>query len=217
MGMPGDDTRRTHIAALNAAYVACPSCDALWSRPVLREGERAKCPHCHTVIVTNKTQSAERTMALMLASLMLYSVAIAFPFMRMERSGLSNEISVIDAVGVLWSNDMQAIAVACAFFILVFPLTRILLLLCLSGTVFARGTTGPPHALSYRLAQAIEPWTMAEIFMIGVIVSLVKVGKLADITLGAAFWAMTALIIMLAMGASATCRDTIWQHIRRVP
>ncbi len=209
------EQRRTEIEALNARYVACPSCDMLYSRPSLPEGGRATCERCHSTILTNKVRSAERTIAFMLANLMLYGVAISYPFMRMERSGLSNEISVIDAVGVLWANDMPSLAILCACFILVFPLARILLLLFLGVVLAIRGQTGIPHAFSFRIAQIIEPWTMAEIFMVGVIVSLVKVGSLATISLGPAFWAMTALIILLSIGAAAVCRDTIWHDIRR--
>lgn len=215
-GAAGDAAARAEaIAALNERLLACPYCDALWTRPALKEGERVKCGHCHSIILTNKTRSAERTIALMLASVILYAVAVAFPFMRMDRSGFSNQISVLDAVGVLWTNDMAMMAVLCAFFILLFPLSRVVILLYLSGAIQTRGETGTPHARSLRLLQAIEPWAMAEIFMIGVIVSLVKVGKLADITLGPAFWGMAALIVLLAMGSSAVCRDTLWRAIRR--
>lgn len=209
------DERRSAIDTLNRAWIACPYCDALWPRPHLEEGESARCGRCHSVILTNKRQSAERTIALMTASLILYAVAVSFPFMSMERSGLSNEISVVDAVGVLWSSDMQVLAVFCAAFILVFPLARIVLLLFVGISLFNNHKTGKPHAWSYRLAQTIEPWSMAEIFMIGVIVSLVKVGSLATIGLGPAFWALFGLIILLTMGASAVCRDTIWSDIRR--
>jgi len=215
-GLHDLDERRRAVEALNRELIACPFCDALWSRPTLRQGERAQCGRCHSVILTNKRQSAERTIALMVASLILYVVAVSFPFMSMERSGLSNEISVIDAVGVLWGSDMFLLAGACAAFILVFPLLRILLLLFVGVSLHHAHRTGTPHALSYRLAQAIEPYSMAEIFMIGVIVSLVKVGSLASLWMGPAFWALTGLMVLMALGASAVCRDTIWQDIRRV-
>ncbi|MEM9739365.1 MAG: paraquat-inducible protein A [Pseudomonadota bacterium] len=207
--------RRREVEALNREWIACPFCDTLWRRPVLAEGEQARCGRCHSVILSNKHRSAERTMALMLASLILYAVAVSFPFMRMERSGISNEISVIDSVRVLWDNDMLSLAVICSAFILLFPLSRIVLLFFVGLSLHGKRNTGRPHALSFQLAQILEPWTMAEIFMIGVIVSLVKVGKLADISVGPAFWAMSGLIVLLAMGASAVCRDTIWQDIRR--
>lgn len=203
------------IDALNRKYIACPACDALWERPLLHPGERATCKRCHSTILTNKTRSAERTVAFMLGSFILYIIAISFPFMRMERSGLSNEISVIDAVSVLANNSMPLLALLCAALILVFPLTRIVLLFFIGLSLFRKQPTARPHALSFRLAQQLEPWTMAEIFMIGVIVSLVKVGKLADIYLGPAFWGMSALIVIMAFGASAVCRDTIWHDIRK--
>ncbi|MEM6625192.1 MAG: paraquat-inducible protein A [Pseudomonadota bacterium] len=209
--------RQREVDALNRTWIACPYCDSLWRRPVLQEGQRVKCGRCHSVILTNKHRSAERTIALMIASLILYAVAISFPFMRMERSGLSNEISVIDSVMILWTNDMNSLAVICGAFILLFPLSRIILLLFVGMSLLGKVSTGRPHALSFRLAQYLEPWTMAEIFMIGVIVSLVKVGKLADISLGPAFWGMSGLIVLLTLGASAVCRDTIWQDIRRTP
>ncbi|MEL7284876.1 MAG: paraquat-inducible protein A [Pseudomonadota bacterium] len=211
------DARMREIDQLNRNLIACPACDAVWERPTLAPKEEAKCKRCHTTILTNKHRSAERTVAFMVASLVLYAVAISFPFMRMERSGLSNEISVIDAVAILANNSMVILALICAALILLFPLLRIILLLFVGLSLFRKQSTARPHALSFRLAQMLEPWTMAEIFMIGVIVSLVKVGKLADIYLGPAFWGMAALIVIMAFGASAVCRDTIWHDIRRVP
>ncbi|MEO1187633.1 MAG: paraquat-inducible protein A [Pseudomonadota bacterium] len=213
---PPSAERAREIDHLNRKLIACPACDAVWQRPQLAPKEIAKCKRCHTTILTNKNRSAERTVAFMVASLVLYVVAISFPFMRMERSGLSNEISVIDAVAILANNSMVILALICAGLILLFPLLRIILLLFVGLSLFRKQSTARPHALSLRLAQMLEPWTMAEIFMIGVIVSLVKVGKLADIHLGPAFWGMAALIVTMAFGASAVCRDTIWHDIRRV-
>ena len=211
------EARIREIDQLNRTLIACPACDSVWERPALAPNEKARCKTCHTTILTNKHRSAERTVAFMVASLLLYAVAISFPFMRMERSGLSNQISVIDAVAILANNSMVILALICAALILVFPLLRIILLLFVGLSLFRKQSTARPHALSFRLAQKLEPWTMAEIFMIGVIVSLVKVGKLADIYLGPAFWGMAALIVIMAFGASAVCRDTIWHDIRSAP
>ncbi|MEO1305515.1 MAG: paraquat-inducible protein A [Pseudomonadota bacterium] len=212
-----DPSRLLSIDQLNREWVACPYCDALWKRPVLAEGESAKCGRCHSVIVRNKERSAERTIALMVACLILYAVAVSFPFMKMERAGQTNEISVIDAVIVLWQNSMPGVALLCAAFIVAFPLARIILLLFVGLSLFNQADTGRPHAWSFKTAQMLEPWAMAEIFMVGVIVSLVKVGKLANIHLGEAFWGMFALIVILGIGAAAVCRDTVWQDIRRLP
>ena len=199
---------------LNSSYIACSSCDSLWLRPHLEEGEYAKCYRCSTVIIENKKRSLERTVSLMLASLMLYVVSVVFPFMRMERSGLFNEISVIDAIAILADNSMPILAMICAALILVFPLTRIVILLLISSRLMFARSSDRSYGFLYRIAQSLEPWTMAEIFMIGVVVSLIKVGTLAEIYLGPAFWGMSALIIVMALASSANCKHTIWRSIR---
>ncbi len=202
LGVPVDD------------LLVCRNCDAVWLRPQLKVGERARCSRCHSVILTNKVRASDRTLALMVASLILFLIAVSFPFMAMERSGLSNQISVIDAVLALWSNDMPLLGAASALFVLVFPLIRMLLLIHVFGALRLRRRLGPLAARSLRLAQDLDPWAMVEIFMIGVIVSLVKVGDLARISVGPAFWALTALIVVLTMTTAMWCRDTAWDDMR---
>ena len=199
---------------LNRQFIACPTCDALLTRPPLQPGQRARCPRCHSVIAANKINGTERTTALMVASLLVYAVAISFPFMSMERSGLANQISVIDAVDVLWNNGMYWLAVVTACLILLFPATRALLLLTMHAAVKSSRVSQYRLAQTLRIGEKLEPWAMADIFMIGVIVSLVKIGDLARISVGPAFWAMSALIVFMAMGTTATCRDTAWNALR---
>ncbi len=150
----------------------------------------------------------------MVASLIVYAVAVSYPFLEMSRAGISNEISVIDSVGVLWESDMHLLAILSGLLILLFPLLRVLLLCGLAGAIYRQRPVGDAFARVARLAQSLEPWSMADIFMLGVIVSLVKVGTLVDISVGAAFWGMTALVVFLTAGAVAACRDSTWQYLR---
>ncbi|MEL6300103.1 MAG: paraquat-inducible protein A [Pseudomonadota bacterium] len=200
--------------ALNARWVACKTCDELFERPVLKPGEIARCTNCHSVIATHKPRQAERTLALMIASLLVYVVAVIYPFMRMERSGISNQISVVDSVGVLWQSNMQLLALFSGTLILLFPLLRVALLCGLASAMFYGRPAGRKFAWIARLAQVLEPWSMADIFMLGVIVSLVKIGTLVEVELGAAFWGMTSLVIFLTLGTVTACRDSTWQYLR---
>ncbi|MEL7312595.1 MAG: paraquat-inducible protein A [Pseudomonadota bacterium] len=209
-----ESDRRSDAVTLNSRWIACSVCDELYRLPILREGEVAKCGNCHSVLMTNKTRHAERTLALMVSSLIVYLVAITFPFMRMDRSGFSNEISVTDAVLILWRNDMQLLSVACALLILVFPLLRVVMLSTLATAIYLYRRPNLGLARFARLAQVLEPWSMVDIFMLGVIVSLVKVGTLVDIALGAAFWGMVALVVFLTLGAGMSCRDSTWRFLR---
>ena len=66
---------------------------------------------------------------------------------------------------------------------------------------------------AFRWAEYLEPWTMAEIFMVGVVVSLVKISSLATLTVGLAFWSLLALIAVTTLISVVLCRDTVWQQL----
>ena len=66
---------------------------------------------------------------------------------------------------------------------------------------------------AFRLSEALRPWSMAEIFVIGTAVALVKIGGLANISFGPAFWAFCGLIIVNAASDAFTSAATIWDAI----
>jgi paraquat-inducible protein A len=65
----------------------------------------------------------------------------------------------------------------------------------------------------FRLAERIRPWSMAEIFIVGVAVALIKVAGLASLSLGPAFWAFVALVLITAVKDNFMCRLTIWKTL----
>jgi paraquat-inducible protein A len=54
---------------------------------------------------------------------------------------------------------------------------------------------------------------MMEIYLIGTLVALVKMGELASIILGVAFWSFIALIITETAAGVALDPHTLWEHI----
>ena len=76
----------------------------------------------------------------------------------------------------------------------------------------------PPFAgatRAFRLSERLRPWSMAEIFIIGVAVALVKVAGLATVSLGPAFWAFAILVLVTVLQDNAMCRYTIWKTLEQ--
>lgn len=186
----------------------------MWLRPSVDETKRASCTRCGTSLLNPSLRSIQRTVALTLAGLILFMVAVTFPFLEVERAGLANRISVLDAITVLWLNKMHLLAVATALFIIAFPLLQLLVFFTLGVRQLRRLSLTHTHARALRFTKQIAPWSMAEIFMIGVVVSLVKIGELADIRLGPAFWAMVSLNLVLLITSVIQKRDGFWQLFR---
>jgi paraquat-inducible protein A len=67
-----------------------------------------------------------------------------------------------------------------------------------------------------RLVFTLEPWSMAEVFVIGAIVSLVKIAAMAGVVLGLSFWAYIAFCVCFTAALSSLDRAYVWDAIERV-
>lgn len=194
---------------------ACPSCDALWSIKPLADGELAKCERCSAVIDKRDDNSLEVSLAVSLSALILTLIALSFPFLSVSTSGLSNQISVLDAISALWTASMPIVSIACFVLIFGIPIIRIVLLSVIVAEnrriIFRQRLS----ASIYRFTSFLRPWSMMEIFLIGVIVSLVKVGSLASVEVGFSFWALCALVAALTYIESKHCQHTTWAVLSR--
>ena len=59
-------------------------------------------------------------------------------------------------------------------------------------------------------------WAVVEVFIIGVIVSLVKIAAMATVTLGISFWAYAGFSICFTLAISSLDRFQCWRDIGRI-
>ena len=59
----------------------------------------------------------------------------------------------------------------------------------------------------------LKPWGMMEVFMLGILVSVVKLVKMATIIPGVALFTFLALIFVQAAMTVTLDNHLIWQHI----
>jgi paraquat-inducible protein A len=74
---------------------------------------------------------------------------------------------------------------------------------------------GPaPHATRvFRLVQEVAPWGMMEVFMIGILVALVKLGHMATIIPGISVFSFGALIFVLAAAFMSLDLPLLWDRL----
>jgi len=208
---PGRGPRGADLSQL----VACPQCDLLNREPDLPPGAQARCARCGTVLLSPRTGAAATVVALALGALILMAVAISFPFLAIDAGGLHSEASVLDAAlsFAAASGRMAPLSVIVAALIVVLPVTRLVALVYALAPL-ATGRRPRPHAAAaFRLAMRLRPWAMAEIFIIGVAVALVKVASLAQVGFGPSFWAFVGLVVLVAAKDTVLCERSLWRAL----
>ena len=192
--------------------LACPSCDLVFDVGEIPDGGTATCSRCGTFLTRRRDDALERVKAYSTAALILLVLACAFPFMQFSRAGFENTMTLPQAVLELLANNRPWLALIVAAFIILIPATVMVMTLVLSITVTrgANPTWLPP--LARRVFHLLN-WSMAEVFFIGVLVSLAKIAHMATVVLGISFWAYAAFTILFVMTITNLDRFQSWQRI----
>ena len=180
--------------------------------PALRPGSRAECGRCGHVVTSHIVHGMQRAAAFALSALILLVVACSFPFMAFERAGLSNEMTLPSAAWALYQDGAYVLSALVVGFILTVPALLLSIMLVLAYALWRKRPWSSLPVLGRALTQ-VQPWSMVEVFVIGVLVSLLKLTKLATVILGVSFWAFVALMLCLTASFASIDRHELWESL----
>jgi paraquat-inducible protein A len=193
--------------------IACPRCDALYRAAQPGHGERAVCHRCKSVLIAPKDGAILQMLALSITVAVLLIAAVFLPFLRIERAGLSHDSSIFDAALAFSSSGIVPLTIAVAALIVLIPLLRVLLVAYVLLPLAFDRPAFQSAARALRWAEILRPWAMAEIFVLGCGVALVKVADLATVIFGPAFWMFAVLVVINLLQDSFMCKWTIWNSL----
>ncbi len=196
----------------DASLVACPHCDLIQRIPEVPAGASVRCPRCDKELWRHKSDSLNRTFALTLAALVLYLIANLVPMLGLHAVGREAFTTVVGGADQLWRDGQQLVSVLVLFAAVISPALQIIfLLMILIGCRYER----PPFwvGLFLRNLNFTRTWSMIEVMLLGVLVSLTKIAEYASIIMGEAFFALFALVILLAAIQSSFDPREVWERI----
>ena len=193
--------------------IACPQCDTLHAATDLPVGTRAYCQRCGVLLMTSQPDAIARILSLALTAFVMMIAAISFPFLTLDAGGLHNATSVIDAIMAFNDGLAFPLAIAVGFFIVVIPLMRLGALIYALGPLVRERPARAGARIAFGIAERLRPWSMAEIFIVGVTVALIKVAGLAAVTIGPAFWAFAGVVVITVLKDQLICRYSIWEAL----
>jgi paraquat-inducible protein A len=192
--------------------LACHDCDLLSRLPDLPEGTSAWCARCGGLLRKRRRNSIERTLALTLAASVLWVVANVFPFLSFEMQGRITQTTLASGVFDLWEQGVEGVALLVGFTAVAAPLAQLTLLLYVLLPVHLGRVPWQMHRM-FRLLRRIQPWSMMEVFLVGILVAVVKLVDLAEVVPGLALWAFGGLILVLAGALSSLDPEAVWERL----
>lgn len=194
----------------------CHDCDLLVEVGEVPPGARVRCARCGAQLYSHKKDPVRRALSLYLASLLLWVVANAFPFMTLKLEGQEQPSLLLSGALSLYRDGLWQLALLVLLFVVVFPLGKILMNVAVLLAVH-RGRRPGWMTRVYRMVETLHPWAMTEVFLLGVLVAYAKLLDLAQIEIGPSMIGFVALIVAVVAADAAFDPSDVWEHVQPAP
>lgn len=195
---------------MHSPLVICEDCDAVFERRPLAPGEVALCLRCGHELYRGRRLNLDVMLAVTLASLILFVLVNVLPIVFVKLGKAVASPTVWDAILGSYDAGVGLVAIVVAVCMLGLPLVQLLLYLYIVPPL--RAGRVPRHfALAMRALRHARPWSMVEVFLVGVLVTSVKLAKDFELTVGVGLYCMAALTALLTVLLTFSMHE-LWER-----
>lgn len=190
----------------------CVECDLVSDVPPLAAGERSRCPRCGHRLATRMFTPIDHTLAYAIAAVIMLALSLSFSFISFSSTGVEQSMHLVDAITVTLEQRYGFLSFCFLVGVLALPFVYLTLVIYLHVSL-ALDHRPPGGVYIARSLSRMQPWVMADIFIVGVLVSLVKIMSLATISFGPAFWAFCIFSLLLLTTTQSVDRDWLFKRM----
>ncbi|MDF7673387.1 paraquat-inducible protein A [Acetobacteraceae bacterium ESL0709] len=188
----------------------CSSCGLFQAVPDLRPGQVAECKRCGSMLErVRRTSPIMAPLAFCLASIALYLALLVSPLMTIDVYGRENTVTIRSGPHELVDQGFGLIAILVNLATILMPAVVLgFMLFILYGASSHKAPSLVRDVLAWY--EKLRPWSMIEVYVIGLIVAYTKLVDLAVVKLLPGSFILFALMITMAAMDSTFNSELFW-------
>ena len=197
--------------ACDQGLARCFSCGKLCQLAAPQKYQTFCCPRCDSPVSFRHTASLSYSWALTLAAIALLLPANVLPILTVVSFGQGDPDTIMSGVIKLWEAELQAIAAVVFIASVAVPVAKLVVMLLLMLVVQLRLPLSKLQCtLLYRFIHFIGRWSMLDLFMISILVTVVHMGNIANVESGPAALAFGAVVVLTMLAADHFDPRLLW-------
>jgi paraquat-inducible protein A len=197
------------MTAASLGLLSCHTC-------ALLSPGGARCRRCGSPLHLRKPDSVSRSWAFLIASVVLYIPANILPVMETSSLFGAQRDTIMSGVVFLWKTGSWHLALIVFIASVLVPLLKILAIGLLLLSVQQRWTWQPEQRVRlYRIVERIGRWSILDIYVVALLVTLVQLRGFASIVAGPGAIAFGAVVVLTMLSALAFDPRLIWDPVSR--
>ena len=173
------------------------------------------CSRCGAAVHLRQTDSLHRTIALVATAAVLYIPANVLPIMTTNQLGQATDSTILGGVVLLWHHGSYPVAAVIFIASVVVPLGKLVALILLCWSV-GRGKPESvrERTVAYRVTEFVGRWSMIDVFVVVILVSLIQLEGLLSIHPGTAALAFCGVVVVTILAAESFDPRLMWDRVR---
>jgi paraquat-inducible protein A len=197
-------------ASTPARLRECRDCGQMQVVPPLRPASLVACRRCDAVLRRTRRDPIGVPLALYCAALVLLIVSCTMTMLSVSRVGLSHKADLFSGPVGLTEHGLWPLGLLVLFTTIGAPMVKVV------GSIYVLGGVlmpDPPRHLRtvYAWMEHLRPWSMIEIYLLGLFVAYVKLSALVQIDIGVATYALFALLLTIIAADVLTDPQAVWE------
>jgi len=205
---------QAEAAATSAHLRECPDCGQLQVLPAMPPAARARCLRCDAVLRHTHHDPLGVPLALHCAALILLAISAGTVLLSVSTFGMSKAAGLFSGPEGLEQHGMWELAAVVLFTTFAAPLAK---LLTVGSVLLGLHLPRPPAVLRrvFAWAERLRPWSMIEIYLLGLFVAYSRLGVLVTIDVGPAVFTLAALMLIMVAADYALDPHAVWEAMER--
>ena len=195
--------------------IACPECDLVIERIELHDHQQARCPRCQSLLYQGRRDPILKTLIVSLSGLIFVFPAYFLPTMTMQSVGLSNSMTLISSIPDMLTPTLWLAGMSVFLFTILYPVLVLLSAFWISLNLLFNQC--PKHLPELqKFYQRMVRWVMPEVYLLGAIVSYVKLLDNFQVYLGPGIICFTMLMFCTILVTTTVSNQHVWDRIKRI-
>ena len=212
---PPRDPARAHPAIALGKKLERMGCDTCGLVSRAREGD--SCPRCGAGLRGRRPHGVGRSWAFAIAAVIVYVPANLYPVLTLTHLGVGHPSTIMGGVVELAEVGMWPLAALVFFASVLVPVLK------LAGLGFVLVTTQmgiaeyrKERVSLFHVVDSVGRWSMIDIFMVSILVSLLQFGSVVTVVPGMGALAFSSVVILTMLAAHSFDPRLIWDRARAV-
>ena len=186
----------------------CRSCDLTVSITQIKKHYDCICPRCGRKLLSNNLVKEGDVAIVAFAALIFLFISIIEPFMSISAMGTGAAMSLNSIVSIL-NKQWGSLLYVFLFFTFFAPVSVLALI------VFIGGFRLKPNIFLAKFYQFNHGMCMVDVFVLGIVVSLIKLTALADVTFYVGFYTTFIFSVLMIWCCLKFNPSILWEKIKK--